>query len=131
MIARYGAGVSLRTPTVSAGHQPSVLTPGFVAIVSSLVGLGAWALIEVVERMVRSPRRVWFATGLVTLGISLLAPMSGHGVTILQRVALICMHLAVGVVLITMFARSASTVGRSRFERRGKSYSYDRPSDAR
>lgn len=118
VIARYGAGVSLRTPAVSAGHQPSVLTPGFVAAVSCLVSLGAWAFIEVVERMVRRPRRVWLATGFVALGISLLAPLSGHGVTTVQRIALVCMHLAVGAVLITMFARSASTVGQSRPERR-------------
>jgi Family of unknown function (DUF6069) len=117
-IVRYGAGVSLRTPAFSTGQQPAVLTPGFVAAVSGLVSLGAWALIEVVQRRFHRPRRVWLATGLVALAISLSAPLSGHGVTTAQRVALACMHLAVGAVLIPMFARSAVAVGRSRHERR-------------
>lgn len=116
-IMRYGAGVSLRTPAFSAGHQPSVLTPGFVAAVSGLVSLGAWGFIEVAERRFHRPRRVWLATGLVALGISLSAPLSGHGVTTSQRIALACMHLAVGAVLIPMFARSAAAVGQSRHER--------------
>jgi hypothetical protein len=117
-IARYGAGVSPRTPTFGTGHQPAVLTPGFVAAVSGFVSLGGWALIEVVERWFHRPRRVWLATGLVILGISLSGPLSGHGVTSSQRITLTCMHLAVGGVLIPMFARSAAAIGRSRRERR-------------
>ena len=116
-IAHFGAGVSLRTPAFSTGHQPSVLTLGFVAAVSGLVSLGAWALIEVIERRFHRPRRVWLATGVVALGISLSAPLSGHGVSTSQRIALVCMHLAVGAVLILMFARSAAVVGRSRRDR--------------
>jgi Family of unknown function (DUF6069) len=77
-----------------------------------------WGFIEVAERRFRRPRRVWLATGLVALGISLSAPLSGHGVTTAQRIALASMHLAVGAVLIPMFARSAGAVGRSRHERR-------------
>jgi hypothetical protein len=117
-IMRYGAGVSLRTPAFSAGQQPSALTPGFVAAASGLVSLGAWGFIAVVERRFRRPRRVWLATGLVALGISLSAPLSGHGLTAPQRIALACMHLAVGAVLIPMLARSAAAVGQSRRERR-------------
>jgi hypothetical protein len=117
-IARYGAGVSPHTPAFSTRHQPAVLAPGFVAAVSGLVSLGGWAFIGVVERRFHRPRRVWWATGLVALGISLLAPLSGHGVTTAQRIALACMHLAVGAVLIPMFARSTPAVGRSRHERR-------------
>jgi hypothetical protein len=117
-IARYGAGVSPRTPAFSTGHQPAVLTPGFVAAVSGLVSLAGWALVEVVVRRFHRPRRVWWATGLVVLGVSLSAPLSGHGVTTAQRIALACMHLAVAAVLIPMFARSAPAVGRSGHERR-------------
>ena len=117
VIARYGAGVSLRTPSFSIGRKPSALPPGFAAGVAGLVALGAWALIEMVERTFHRPRRVWLTTGFVALGISLLAPLSGHGVTNVQRIALVCTHLAVGAVLITMFARSAAKVGRFRPER--------------
>lgn len=95
-----------------------MLTPGFVVAVSGLVSLGAWALIEVVERRFHRPRRVWLATGIVALGISLSAPLSGHGVGTAQRITLVCMHLVVGAVLIVMLARIVAAVGRSRHERR-------------
>lgn len=81
VIARHGAGVSARTPAFGTGHQPSVFTPSFLDALSGLVLLGAWASIEAVERRFHQPRRVWLPTGLVALGISLSAPLSGHGVT--------------------------------------------------
>jgi hypothetical protein len=38
--------------------------------------------------------------------VSLSAPLSGHGLTGTGQLALICMHLAVGAVLIPVFALS-------------------------
>lgn len=110
LIARYGAGLSLRTPAFSSGRPASMLTPGVVVVVAGLFSLGGWALIEVIERRFHQPRRVWLTTGIVALGISLSAPLSGHGVSTPQRIALVCMHLVVGAVLILMFARNAPAV---------------------
>ncbi|MGH3492974.1 MAG: DUF6069 family protein, partial [Sciscionella sp.] len=52
------------------------------------------------------PRRTWLVTSLPALVLSLSGPLSGHGVTVADRVALVCMHLAVAAVLIPITAHS-------------------------
>jgi len=55
----------------------------------------------------RRPRRAWIITGIAVLAVSLSAPLSGHGLTATGRLALVFMHLAVGAVLIPVFALTA------------------------
>lgn len=65
------------------------------------------------EAKARRPRRAWLITAPVVLVMSLSAPLSGHGVTSSDRLALICMHLAVGAALIPLYARSLHPTRRS------------------
>lgn len=104
LIARYGAGLHPHTPGFGSAQRPASLESGFVVIVSAAASLLAWAAVRLIERTARHPRRAWVAAGLVVLAISLSAPLSGHGVTGADRLALACMHLAVGAVLIPVFA---------------------------
>lgn len=104
LAARYGAGLHPHTPGFGSTQRPASLAPGFVAVLSAAASLLAWAALTLIERTAHHPRRVWVITGLITLAVSLSAPLSGHGVTGTDRLALICMHLAVGAVLIPVFA---------------------------
>jgi hypothetical protein len=108
LVARYGAGLHPHTPGFSSAQRPASLTPGFVAVLSAAASLLAWAALTLIERIARRPRRVWVFTGLITLAVSLSAPLSGHGVTGTDRLALICMHLAVAVALVPIFALTVS-----------------------
>jgi len=60
--------------------------------------------VTLIERVTRRPRRAWITTGLLLTVVSLSAPLSGHGITATERLALVCMHLAVAAVLIPVFA---------------------------
>lgn len=104
LVVRYGAGLHPHTPGFGPAQRPASLAPGFVAVLSAAASLLAWAALTLIERTARGPRRVWVITGLITLAVSLSAPLSGHGVTGTDRLALICMHLAVGAVLVPVFA---------------------------
>jgi hypothetical protein len=106
LAARYSAGMQLHTPGFGSAQRPASLAAAFVAITSAAATVTAWAALKLIERTARRPRRAWIATGLVALAVSLPAPMSGHGVTSTDRLALICMHLAVCAVLIPVFGLS-------------------------
>ncbi len=108
LVARYGAGLHPQTPGFSSAQRPASLTLGFAAVLSAAVSLLAWAALTLIERTARRPRRAWVITGLITLAVSLSGPLSGHGVTGADRLALICMHLAVAAVLVPVFALSIS-----------------------
>jgi hypothetical protein len=104
LIARYAAGMHLHTPGFGSAQRPASLAPGFVAALAAVASLLAWAALALIERTARRPRRAWIITGIAVLAVSLSAPLSGHGLTGTGRVALVCMHLAVGAVLIPVFA---------------------------
>jgi len=107
LVARYGADMHLRTPGFGSSQRPASLGPGFVAVVAVAASLLAWAALALVERAARRPRRAWIITGIAVMAVSLPAPLSGHGLTGTGRLALVCMHLAVGAVLIPVFALTA------------------------
>jgi uncharacterized protein DUF6069 len=104
LVARYGAGMHLHTPGFGSSQRPASLAPGFVAVVAAAASSLAWAALALVERTARRPRRGWIITGIAVLAVSLSAPLSGHGLTGTGRLALVCMHLTVGAVLIPVFA---------------------------
>jgi hypothetical protein len=104
LIAHYAAGMHLHTPGFGSSQRPASLAPGFVAVLAAAASLLAWAALALIERTARRPRRAWIITSLIALAVSLAAPLSGHGLTGTGRVALVCMHLAVGAVLIPVFA---------------------------
>lgn len=106
LIVRYGAGLHLHAPAFGPTQRPTTLPGGFAAAVAVLAALAGWGLVELLETKARHPRRAWLVTAPVVLVVSLSAPLSGQGVTSSDRLALICMHLAVGAALIPLYARS-------------------------
>lgn len=104
LVGRYGAGVQLRTPGFTSMQSSANLTVGFVLVASTMASLAGWGVMTLIERVTRRPRRPWITTGLLVTVVSLSAPLSGHGITATERLALVCMHLAVAAVLIPVFA---------------------------
>jgi hypothetical protein len=95
LIARVGA----HTPAQQVG-------PGAVIEVSLLAGFAAWALLALLERHATHPRRTWTAVAATVLVISLIGPLAaGRGAATV--IALCCMHLAVGAVVILAMRRTA------------------------
>jgi hypothetical protein len=111
LIARYGTGLHLHTPAFGSAHRSAALTPGAAAAVTATASAAACGVLYLIERTARNARRAWLLTSLAALAVSLSAPLSGHGVTGTDRLALICMHLAAGAVLIPVLAL---TIRRSR-----------------
>ena len=108
LIARYAIGLRLYTPGFTPSQQPADLNIGIVlaaSAVGSALGIGALALIQRTAR----PRRTWVITAAIVLLASLSAPFAGHGITIGNELALVCMHLAVGAVLIPALAAGPRT----------------------
>jgi hypothetical protein len=106
LIVRYGAGLHLHAPAFGPTQRPRTVSGGFAVVVAVLAALAGWGLVELLEAKARRPRRAWLVTAPVVLVLSLSAPLSGHGVTSNDRLALICMHLAVGAALIPLYAHS-------------------------
>lgn len=67
-------------------------------------------------------------SGLLLTVVSLWAPLSGHGITATERLALVCMHLAVAAVLIPVFALTIRPSQRPIEDAPGNSDAGQRPS---
>jgi hypothetical protein len=104
LVARYGAGLHLHMPAFSSGQHPSSLSVGFVVVAAAVASLAGWGAVTLIGRLSRRPRRAWITTGIVATVVSLSAPLSGHGITATERLALVCMHLAVAAVVVPVFA---------------------------
>jgi hypothetical protein len=90
------AGADL-TVRMNGTTQP--IGPGSVVGSTLIAALVGWALLAVLERVVRRPRRIWTINAVVALAISMAGPLtSATGAT--TTLTLIGMHLAVGAVLI-------------------------------
>ncbi|MHB1533983.1 MAG: DUF6069 family protein [Acidimicrobiales bacterium] len=106
LIVRYGAGLHLHAPAFGPTQRLTTVSGGFAVVVAVLAALAGWGVVELLEAKARRPRRAWLVTAPVVLVVSLWAPLSGHGVSSGDRLALICMHLAVGAALTPLYARS-------------------------
>ncbi len=107
----------LRQPSFGSG-DPQHLSAGFV-IVAALVGsLLAWAVVALLERLLENPRRVWSIVAPLALLISFGGPLSGHGISGDNRLALALMHVAVAAVVIPLYWRTAPESAASRREGR-------------
>lgn len=78
---------------------------GAVILVSAIAGLLGWALLAVLQRVTGKAGTVWTIVAAVFLVLSLAGPMSGT--TSGTKAALVCLHLAVGVVVILLLGRTA------------------------
>ena len=81
---------------------------GVAAVIGAavLAGLAAWALLAILERGNDKPRATWTVIAAVALGISLVGPL-GSGGHLTTVITLLCMHLAVGAVLIPSLRHTA------------------------
>ena len=108
-VAEWVVGLDLRTPASSSGQQPQELNAAVVAAASAVGGLAGWGVLAALERFSLNAGRVWVAVALIALLASMGTPLSGHGVSAGDRMALIGMHLAVAAVVIPFLYRSSSS----------------------
>jgi hypothetical protein len=107
-IAVWAVAVPLAGATLSVRLNGAVqhVGPGAVVGTALLAGLAGWLLLAALERFGRRPARTWAITAGLLMGASLAGPLHS-GVGGGAAAALAAMHLAVGVVLITVLPRTA------------------------
>ncbi|GIH17926.1 DUF6069 family protein [Rugosimonospora africana] len=96
------AGVRL---AVRSGDSTRIVGPASVAVVGLVVGLAAWGLLALLERVSRRARGIWTGIALAVFVVSLAGPLGGA--TTAATVSLACLHLAAAAVLIPLLARTA------------------------
>jgi Family of unknown function (DUF6069) len=96
----------LRQPAFGTA-TPQGLNVAVVVGAALIGGLLGWSSLAIGERLTARGRRLWIGTALVALLLSLAAPLSGHGVSAGNRVALILLHLVVAGVVIPMLYRTS------------------------
>ncbi|MCC5576113.1 hypothetical protein IMZ11_10735 [Microtetraspora sp. AC03309] len=96
------AGIGL---TVRLDGAIQSIGAGSVAAASLVVGLAAWVLLALLERVLKRPGLAWTVIAIVTLALSLTGPLAA--VDTASMVALGGMHLIVAAVLIPGLGRSA------------------------
>lgn len=97
-----GIDLTARTGPSSTTHVGA----GAVVVVAALAGFAAWGLLALLERLSGGrARRIWTVAAVVVLAVSLLGPLGGVGSSAV--LGLLCLHLVVGLVLITGLPRPA------------------------
>jgi hypothetical protein len=91
---------------VRMNGETQSIEPGSVVASTLIAGLVGWALLAVLERVVRRPRRIWTINAFVAFALSLAGPLTS-GADATTTVTLIGMHLAVAAVLIPALGRTA------------------------
>ena len=94
------AGLDLVART---GTSTTRVGPVAVVVVALLVGFAAWGLLALLERVSGRARPIWTVIAGGVLLISLLGPLGGIGAAAV--LGLLCLHLVVGLVLITGLPR--------------------------
>nr|BFF25472.1 hypothetical protein GCM10025732_34370 [Glycomyces mayteni] len=89
--------------TVPQGDADLHVGPGLVAAAALIAGFAGWGLLAVLERAAARGARIWTVVAVAFLALSLLGPLGAAGAAAV--VSLLCMHLAVGAVVITGMAR--------------------------
>ena len=102
-LATPGAGIAL---SVHRGAAVQSIGSGAVLAASLVAGLAAWALLAVLERVLRRPAATWTAAALVAFLVSLAGPLGGAAGAA-SGVALASMHVVVAAVLIPGLRRTA------------------------
>jgi hypothetical protein len=102
LIANAAVDGGLQSPAMN-DQAPADITIGMVIFVSALASLLGWGLLALLERFAAARARlVWTIIALVVFLLSLGGPLSGSDITGGNRFGLVCMHLAVAAVLITL-----------------------------
>jgi hypothetical protein len=125
-IATQAAGVSLRSPAFSATQKPAAVGAGLVVAAAALAALAAWALLAILERTTRHPRRAWITVVIGALVVSLGAPLSGHGISGTDRAVLVCLHLIVASTVILLLGRTRPATPAARNDKAAVSHAESR-----
>lgn len=94
--------------TVGSDAAEQTVGVASVLVVPFIAGAAAWGLLALFERTMRHGVRVWRIVGWAVLALSLVGPASlGRSATVL--IALLAMHVLVGVILIVGLAWHAGS----------------------
>lgn len=105
-------GIELRGPAFGDTAETSDVAAVQVLLASTIGGLAGWTLLALLERLTTRAARIWLVVAVVALLLSLGGPLSGDGVTAVNRAALVALHLVVGAVLIPTLYLSAKRATR-------------------
>lgn len=94
-------------PVATVGDDDQTI--GFVPVilVTLVVGLVAWGLLTLLDRITANARTVWTAIAVIVLLVSLLGPL-GSGVGTSSKIVLALMHVGAAVTIIPLMRRSAA-----------------------
>ncbi|GAA2125136.1 DUF6069 family protein [Actinomadura napierensis] len=104
--AAKGVGTSLKQPAGGSG-TPADLPVGAVVFVSAATALLGWSVLALLERFTPRPGRIWTAVATACLLLSLSGLFTGHGVSTVNRLGLVLLHLTAGAVVIPALALTA------------------------
>ncbi|WP_182607050.1 DUF6069 family protein, partial [Streptomyces alkaliphilus] len=108
VIAGSVFGVDIRVPDGPGSTTTSELPLLNVVISVAVLSLAGWGLLALLERLAPARARVlWIGIASAVVLVSLLGPLFGEGLSAGNRLTLICLHLAVGAVLIPGYTRGA------------------------
>ncbi|MFG2194359.1 DUF6069 family protein [Streptomyces sp. NPDC048639] len=103
-------GIDLRIPDGPGSTTTSELVLPAVIISVAVISLVGWGLLALLERLTGRARTVWTAIASAVVVLSLLGPLFAAGLTAGNRITLVCLHLAVGAVLIPAYRKDARRV---------------------
>ncbi|MFI6207699.1 DUF6069 family protein [Streptomyces sp. NPDC051041] len=110
LLAHSAFDIELRTPDGPGSTSTSPLHLPAVLIGVAVIGLLGWGLLALLEKFAAGrARTVWTVAAVVVLVLSLFAPVFGAGLTAGNKITLVLLHLAVGVVLVPAFRRTTAT----------------------
>jgi hypothetical protein len=101
-VAHSVFNVDLKAKT---GNTVAAVTLPSVIVVTLVVGLLAWALLAVLERITGAARAVWTTIAVLFFVVSLLGPAGAVGNS--AKVGLACMHIVAALVIIPGLGRTA------------------------
>lgn len=93
-------------PTVRTAGSVQRVGPGMTVVAGLSAGLAAWALLAILERLLKRPALTWTVIAVAVLALSLTGPL-GSAVDTATALTLAGMHLVVAAVVIPGLARSA------------------------
>lgn len=94
-------------PVAKINGNPQTINVAMVIGVTALVGIIAWGLLSVLERMMthERARTIWTVVALAIFLLSLLGPLSG-GVNASSKIVLACMHIGAAATIIPLMRQS-------------------------
>ncbi len=94
-------------PVAKINGDPQTINVAMVIGVTALVGIIAWGLLAILERMMphARARTIWTVVALVVFLLSLLGPL-GSAENTSSKIVLACMHIGAAATIIPLLRRS-------------------------